>query len=50
MIQKVKMGDGFEYETTRCPIKIDRKYLTSSLGSPALGEHTNAIIKELIEE
>ena len=50
MIQKVKMGDGFEYETTRCPIKIDGKYLTSSLGSPALGEHTNAIIKELIEE
>lgn len=48
MIQKVKMGDGFEYETTRCPIKIDGEYLTSSLGSPALGEHTSAIMDELI--
>ena len=48
MIQKVKMGDGFEYETTRCPIKIDGEYLTSSLGSPDLGEHTQAIINELI--
>ena len=48
MIQKVKMGDGFEYETTRCPIKIDGKYLTSNLGSPGLGEHTAAIIKEFI--
>jgi len=49
MIQKVTMGDGFEYETTRCPIKIDGEYLTSSLGSPMLGEHTNSIVKELIE-
>ncbi|NMH87937.1 CaiB/BaiF CoA transferase family protein [Flavivirga algicola] len=48
MIQNVKMGDGFEYKTTRCPIKIDGEYLTSSLGSPALGEHTKAIINELI--
>lgn len=48
MIQKVTMGDGFEYETTRCPIKIDGEYLTSSLGSPALGEHTETIVKELI--
>ncbi|MDV7185928.1 CaiB/BaiF CoA-transferase family protein [Lutibacter sp. TH_r2] len=50
MIQDVKMGDGYEYKTTRCPIKIDGEYLTSSLGSPALGEHTNSIVKELIEE
>ncbi|ARV16540.1 CaiB/BaiF CoA transferase family protein [Polaribacter sp. SA4-12] len=48
MIQKVKMGDGFEYETTRCPIRIDGEILTSSLGSPALGEHTEAIVNELI--
>ncbi|QCX40296.1 CoA transferase [Aureibaculum algae] len=48
MIQNVKMGDGFEYKTTRCPIKIDGKYLTSALGSPALGEHTNAIVEELL--
>ncbi|MGB5264411.1 MAG: CaiB/BaiF CoA-transferase family protein, partial [Lutimonas sp.] len=46
MIQKVKMGDGFEYETTRCPIKIDGEYFKSNLGSPVLGEHTKAIIEE----
>ncbi|MGA9637912.1 CoA transferase, partial [Flavobacterium sp.] len=50
MIQKVTMGDGFEYETTRCPIRIDGEYLTSTLGSPGLGEHTNEIIKELIQD
>lgn len=48
MIQKVKMGDGFEYETTRCPIRIDGEILKSSLGSPSLGEHTQSIINELI--
>ncbi|WP_298319481.1 CaiB/BaiF CoA-transferase family protein [uncultured Aquimarina sp.] len=50
MIQKVKMGDGFEYETTRCPIKIDGELLKSPLGSPALGEHTASIVNELITE
>ena len=49
MIQKVTMGDGFEYETTRCPIKIDGHYLTSTLGSPGLGEHTQKISKEFIQ-
>ena len=48
MIQKVTMGDGFSYETTRCPIKIDGELLTSPLGSPALGEHTESILNELI--
>ena len=47
MIQKVTMGDGFSYETTRCPIKIDGELLTSPLGSPALGEHTESILNEL---
>ncbi len=50
MIQNVVMGDGFEYETTRCPIRIDGNVLTSTLGSPSLGEHTNAIVKELIAD
>lgn len=49
MIQKVKMGDGFEYETTRCPIKIDGQRLTSSIGSPNIGEHTSSIFNELIK-
>ncbi|RPD99097.1 CoA transferase [Aureibaculum marinum] len=43
MIQNVTMGDGFEYKTTRCPIKIDGEYFTSPLGAPKLGEHTNQI-------
>ncbi len=50
MIQNVTMGDGFQYETTRCPIKIGGELLTSPLGSPALGEHTETIIKELITD
>ncbi|AUP80526.1 CaiB/BaiF CoA transferase family protein [Flavivirga eckloniae] len=50
MIQTVTMGDGFEYETTRCPIKIDGELLKSTLGSPSLGEHTDAIVKELITD
>ncbi|WP_422080572.1 CaiB/BaiF CoA transferase family protein [Ulvibacterium sp.] len=50
MIQKVIMGDGFEYETTRCPIKIDGELLTSALGSPNLGEHTQSIVNELVLE
>ncbi|MGC6432217.1 MAG: CaiB/BaiF CoA transferase family protein [Jejuia sp.] len=48
MIQNVRMGDGFEYETTRCPIRIDGEILKSPVGSPALGEHTQSIINELI--
>lgn len=48
MIQTVAMSDGFEYKTTRCPLKIDGEYLTSPVGSPKLGENTDAIVKELI--
>ena len=47
MIQRVNMGDGFSYDTTRCPIRIDGERLTSKKGSPALGEHTNSIKQEL---
>lgn len=47
MVQKVTMGDGFMYETTRCPIRIDGELLTSTKGSPKLGEHTEKIRKEL---
>ncbi len=49
MIQTVTMSDGFEYKTTRCPIKIDGEYLTSPVGSPKLGENTESIIKEFID-
>jgi len=47
MIQQVFMGDGFEYATTRCPIRIDGQVLRSTKGSPKLGEHNHKIIKEL---
>jgi CoA:oxalate CoA-transferase len=38
MFQQVTMSDGYQYETTRCPIRIDGELLTSGKGSPKLGE------------
>ena len=46
--QKVEMLDGYSYQTTRCPIKIDGEYLTSGKGSPKLGQDNEKIIKEFI--
>ncbi|WP_240676101.1 CaiB/BaiF CoA transferase family protein [Botryobacter ruber] len=48
MIQEVHMGDGYSYRTTRCPIKIDGEILVSDKGAPKLGEHTAAIIEEML--
>ncbi|WP_194349964.1 CaiB/BaiF CoA transferase family protein [Pontibacter beigongshangensis] len=48
MIQEVSMGDGYRYRTTRCPIRIDGEYLLSKKGAPKLGEHTAAIIEEML--
>ncbi|MFL1011643.1 CaiB/BaiF CoA transferase family protein [Flavisericum labens] len=47
-VQKVAMGDGYSYETTRCPIKIDGKIFTSKKASPKLGEHNEKITMEFI--
>lgn len=47
MEQTVRRGDGFEYRTTACPIRIDGERLTSNLGSPQLGEHTRQILTQL---
>ncbi|MEN2398958.1 CaiB/BaiF CoA-transferase family protein [Flavobacterium sp. MC2016-06] len=47
--QEVQMTDGYQYKTTRCPIKIDGEYLTSSKGSPKLGQDNERIIKEFID-
>jgi len=47
--QQVEMLDGYTYETTRCPIKIDGEYLTSRKGSPRLGQDNEKIIKEFID-
>jgi CoA:oxalate CoA-transferase len=47
MIQEVTMQDGYRYRTTRCPIRIDGELMTSSKGSPALGQDNAAILHEL---
>ncbi|WP_370476400.1 CaiB/BaiF CoA transferase family protein [Tamlana flava] len=47
-VQKATMGDGYAYETTRCPIKIDGELFTSGKGSPKLGEHNDKILEELM--
>ena len=46
MIQEVEMLDGYKYETTRCPIRIDGELLISTKGSPKLGQDNEKIIKE----
>ena len=46
--QQVEMQDGYSYKTTRCPIKIDGEYFTSTKGSPKLGQDNARIIKEFI--
>jgi len=47
MEQTVRRGDGFEYRTTCCPIRLDGVRPNSALGSPKLGEHTAKIAHEL---
>ena len=47
--QKVEMADNYTYKTTRCPIKIDGEYFTSTKGSPKLGQDNERIIKEFID-
>ena len=47
-VQRVEMLDSYSYKTTRCPIKIDGEYFTSSKGSPKLGQDNERIIKEFI--
>ncbi|WP_281337082.1 CaiB/BaiF CoA transferase family protein [Flavobacterium eburneipallidum] len=46
--QKVEMLDGYSYQTTRCPIKIDGEYFTSTKGSPKLGQDNERIMNEFI--
>lgn len=46
MEQTVRKGDGFEYRTTRCPIRINGEKLYSDRGSPDIGEHNEAIREE----
>jgi crotonobetainyl-CoA:carnitine CoA-transferase CaiB-like acyl-CoA transferase len=48
MLQTVRRGTGTTYQTTRCPIRLDGRALYSDRGSPDLGEHTQAITRELL--
>lgn len=46
MTQEVSMSDGYKYNTTRCPIRIDGELLTSQKGSPKLGQDNQNILTE----
>lgn len=48
-VQEVSMKDGYTYQTTRCPIKIDGEIFLSSKGSPKLGQDNEQILKEFID-
>ncbi|MEO6521948.1 MAG: CaiB/BaiF CoA-transferase family protein [Mucilaginibacter sp.] len=50
MLQNVIMSDGFKYQTTRSPIRIDGELFTSPKGSPKLGEDNATIINQLINK
>jgi CoA:oxalate CoA-transferase len=45
MTQQVSRANGASLLTTRCPIRVDGKILTSPLGAPKVGEH-NAEVRE----
>jgi CoA:oxalate CoA-transferase len=42
----VKTTNGLSIKTTRCPIRIDGKILTSPIGAPLVGEHNLMIEKQ----
>jgi len=44
----VKTSSGLQIKTTRCPIRVDEKILTSSIGAPLLGEHNQQIEKQFL--
>jgi len=48
MVQKVFMKDGYNYKTTRCPIRIDGEIITSPKGAPKIGEDNEEILKEIV--
>ncbi|KXX70578.1 CaiB/BaiF CoA-transferase family protein [Flammeovirga sp. SJP92] len=48
MLQTVEMSDNYQYQTTRCPIKIDGKVIKNTKGSPFLGENNDSITTEFL--
>jgi CoA:oxalate CoA-transferase len=47
MTQEVQRDNGAALVTTRCPIRVDGRVLTSTRGAPEIGEHTEVISREL---
>ena len=45
-VQQVEMIDGYQYKTTRCPIRIDGELFTFGKASPKLGQDNEKISKE----
>lgn len=43
----VKTSNGLSVKTTRCPIRVDGKILTSDVGAPLLGEHNQQIDEQM---
>ncbi|HET8828462.1 MAG TPA: CaiB/BaiF CoA-transferase family protein [Pelobium sp.] len=48
-VQEVSMEDGYQYKTTRCPIKIDGEIFIAQKGSPKLGQDNERILEEFID-
>jgi len=46
MTQRVRRPNGATFTTTRCPIRVDGRILTSEVGSPRVGDHTEQISRE----
>jgi CoA:oxalate CoA-transferase len=46
MTQQVTRTSGASFVTTRCPIRVDTAIMTSAVGSPTVGEHTEQLIDE----
>jgi crotonobetainyl-CoA:carnitine CoA-transferase CaiB-like acyl-CoA transferase len=47
MTQTVYRSNGTAVATTRCPIRIDGRILTSPKGAPRVGEDRERILEEL---
>jgi len=47
MEQTVVAGDGDQLVTTRCPIRFNRRILTSEKGAPKIGEQNQVILQEM---